>query len=76
MVERYRCAVKTNVLVPAEGDRRFYRVDPSRSRKSGGTGLGLSIVKHIVMNNGGQITLKSEPGAGSTFTCLMKKAEG
>lgn len=55
---------------------RFYRVDPSRSRKSGGTGLGLSIVKHIVMNNGGQITLKSEPGAGSTFTCLMKKAEG
>ena len=55
---------------------RFYRVDPSRSRKSGGTGLGLSIVKHIVINNGGQITLKSEPGAGSTFTCLMKKAEG
>ena len=54
---------------------RFYRVDPSRSRKSGGTGLGLSIVKHIVLNNGGQITLKSEPGAGSTFTCHMKKAE-
>lgn len=54
---------------------RFYRVDPSRSRKSGGTGLGLSIVKHIVLNNGGQITLKSEPGAGSTFTCHMKTAD-
>lgn len=51
---------------------RFYRVDPSRSRKSGGTGLGLSIVKHIVLNNGGQVMLKSEPGSGSTFTCRMK----
>ena len=54
---------------------RFYRVDPSRSRKSGGTGLGLAIVKHIVLNNGGQIALRSEPGAGSTFTCHMKPAE-
>lgn len=55
---------------------RFYRVDPSRSRKSGGTGLGLSIVKHIVLNNGGQVTLKSEPGVGSTFTCHMKPVIG
>ncbi len=55
---------------------RFYRVDPSRSRKSGGTGLGLSIVKHIVLNNGGQVALKSEPGVGSTFTCHMKPVLG
>lgn len=55
---------------------RFYRVDPSRSRKSGGTGLGLSIVKHIVINNGGQVTLASEPGVGSTFTCRMKPVAG
>ena len=54
---------------------RFYRVDPSRSRKSGGTGLGLAIVKHIVLNNGGQIALRSELGAGSTFTCHMQPAE-
>lgn len=54
---------------------RFYRVDPSRSRRSGGTGLGLSIVKHIVLSNGGSISLHSEPGAGSKFTCCMKRAD-
>lgn len=47
---------------------RFYRVDPSRSRETGGTGLGLSIVKHIALNHGGEITVFSKPGLGSTFT--------
>ncbi len=47
---------------------RFYRVDPARSRLTGGTGLGLSIVKHIVNNHGGDLSVWSVEGAGSTFT--------
>ena len=47
---------------------RFYRVDPARSRLTGGTGLGLSIVKHIITNHGGDVSVWSKEGAGSTFT--------
>ena len=50
---------------------RFYRVDAARSRHTGGTGLGLSIVKHIVGNHGGEVTLWSVPGTGSTFTVRL-----
>ena len=53
---------------------RFYRVDPARSRETGGTGLGLSIVKHVAADHGGDVTVWSEPGRGSTFTLRLPAA--
>jgi two-component system sensor histidine kinase SenX3 len=50
---------------------RFYRVDPARSRVTGGTGLGLSIVKHVCQNHGGECTVWSEAGVGSSFTLRL-----
>jgi two-component system phosphate regulon sensor histidine kinase PhoR len=47
---------------------RFYRVDRARSRAMGGTGLGLAIVKHLSRAHGGEATVRSTPGQGSTFT--------
>ena len=46
---------------------RFYRSDPSRSRRHGGAGLGLSIVSTIVANHGGSVSAEGTPGAGTTF---------
>ena len=46
---------------------RFFRVDKSRSRKTGGTGLGLAIVKHIAEVHHADLTLESEENAGTTI---------
>ncbi len=49
---------------------RFFRVDRSRSRKSGGSGIGLSIVKHIMELHGGEVRLEPyKEGEGATFVC-------
>jgi two-component system sensor histidine kinase SenX3 len=50
---------------------RFYRVDPARSRQTGGTGLGLAIVKHVTTKHGGEVTVWSKEGSGSTFTLRL-----
>ncbi len=47
---------------------RFYRVDYARSRANGGTGFGLAIVKHIAAIHGGDVSVWSQVGQGSTFT--------
>ena len=46
---------------------RFYRVDKARSREKGGTGLGLSIVKHAIALHGGEVSVVSRVGEGTTF---------
>ncbi|WP_030804419.1 sensor histidine kinase [Streptomyces sp. NRRL F-2799] len=53
---------------------RFYRVDPARSRATGGTGLGLAIVKHVVASHGGEVSVWSAEGQGSTFTLRLPEA--
>ena len=48
---------------------RFYRVDSGRSRETGGSGLGLAIVKHVLQRHGAQLSIESQEGHGSRFTC-------
>ncbi len=50
---------------------RFYQVDQHLSRSHDGCGLGLSIVKYIVEAHGGEITVESRLGAGTTFTVSL-----
>jgi two-component system, OmpR family, sensor histidine kinase SenX3 len=50
---------------------RFYRVDRARSRSTGGTGLGLSIVRHVASNHGGDVSVTSVEGEGSTFVLRL-----
>jgi two-component system phosphate regulon sensor histidine kinase PhoR len=54
---------------------RFYRVDKARSQSLGGTGLGLSIVKNIAERHGGNVSVISQLGVGSTFIFRMPFAQ-
>lgn len=76
----FRIEVEDNGIgIPQEHHERiferFYRVDKNRSREIGGTGLGLSIVKHIVIQHGGTIDVRSAEGEGSTFTVELPRRE-
>ena len=53
--------------------KRFYRVNPSRSRDSGNTGLGLSIVKHILNRHNANFQIESEMRKGSKFIVTFDK---
>lgn len=71
--------VDTGIGIPLEAQarvfERFFRVDRARSRGRGGTGLGLAIVKHVAELHGGEVTVASELGRGSTFTARIPATE-
>jgi len=80
----YESGTRDKILVQDNGDgipaqhlerlfERFYRVDRARSRDMGGTGLGLAIVKHLALLHGGEVTVTSELGKGTTFTIHLPK---
>ena len=52
---------------------RFYRVDKSRSKKTGGTGLGLAIVKHICALYDAELSIESEINVGTTVSVGFNK---
>lgn len=65
------CVSDTGIGIPREHQarvfERFYRVDKSRSKKTGGTGLGLSIVRHVAEAHGGSVRMTSAEGEGTAF---------
>jgi two-component system, OmpR family, sensor kinase len=65
----------TGVGIPADQIprvfERFYRADPARARDPGGSGLGLAIARWIVQQHGGEITVASELGQGTTVSVRL-----
>jgi PAS domain S-box-containing protein len=64
----------TGTGVPAAHLARIF--EPLYTTKPGGTGLGLYIVQEVVAAHGGQVTVESVEGHGTTFTITLPQAEG
>ena len=65
-------------IVPEQLDRiwdAFVQVDATRTRKFGGSGLGLTISRHLARLMGGDITVRSQAGLGSTFTLWLPASD-
>jgi len=63
-------------MTPEQMDRlfqEFSQADASTTHKYGGTGLGLVISRRFCQMMGGNITVTSEPGRGSTFTIRLPR---
>ncbi|MDP6076587.1 MAG: ATP-binding protein, partial [Acidimicrobiales bacterium] len=63
-------------LSPEDQERvfqRFWRGDRASAREAGRSGLGLAIVRQIAEAHGGQVTLRSTVGVGSTFTIWLPR---
>jgi signal transduction histidine kinase len=55
--------------------RKFFRGTAASAANVKGSGVGLAMVRHIVAAHGGEISVVSEPGEGSTFTILLPAGE-
>jgi len=62
----------TGIGIPPEHQERifeaFWQVEQSASRRASGTGLGLSVTRRLCRMLGGEVSVESVPGQGSTFT--------
>ena len=75
-VDRVRISVSDTGVGIASHDQervfeKFQQVGDTLTGKPRGTGLGLTICRNILAHHGGQLTLFSQPGRGSTFTIIL-----
>ena len=81
-IEYHRAGDRLEILVmdrgpgipEAERDavfRPFYRLEPSRSQRTGGSGLGLAIVRQLAAANGWTVSLSARPGGGTVASLTL-----